>query len=348
MPILLTQQFRYCGNAFRADMYRGCNFGCSYCYVSNRKGAYKNIFDIADISRVERMFERAFESDCVGNFETEMLRHKVPLHVGGMSDPFQEREFELGLSYRLIELSNKYSYPMMFCTKQANFPDEYWQALSPELHAFQVSLIGADEDYIRLYEHNTPSPLDRIDFVHKLKAKGFWVSIRLQPLISITRALDLLHLIGKRIDYCTVEHLKIGADDRVMQERVFSQFGKGLFYKPRLGRSFEMLTEIKEGNIDRIKKQFPKLLVGVGDNDLHHMTDSRCCCGIDTVNSNFNNWMKYNETYFVTGTYDKRRIWYPKKPFANQVLNSSQKRKGFETVKDYVDDFMGWKEVVGN
>ena len=153
-PIALTQQFRFCGNPFRVDLYQGCSFGCTYCFSQNMSNEMRVKFDEADFSIVEQYFYKAFETDGdTKDVTIELLRHKVPLHVGGMSDPFQDREWKMHLTYKLIELSNKYDYPIMFSSKTAHLPDEYFKILNPELHAFQTSLIGYDEEYTKRFEN---------------------------------------------------------------------------------------------------------------------------------------------------------------------------------------------------
>ena len=40
-PMALTQQFKHCGNPFRIDTCKGCDFGCKYCFANNRGGGIK-------------------------------------------------------------------------------------------------------------------------------------------------------------------------------------------------------------------------------------------------------------------------------------------------------------------
>ena len=47
-PICITQQFRFCGNPFRIDMYRGCDFGCQYCFANARQGNFEVKWQTAD------------------------------------------------------------------------------------------------------------------------------------------------------------------------------------------------------------------------------------------------------------------------------------------------------------
>ena len=119
-PICLTQQFRFCGNAFRVDTYRGCDFGCKYCFANSRNGNFSCNFDETSVEILDKFFAKALETDKeYKDINVELLRNRVPLHLGGMSDPFQTREWDMGLTYHLIELSNKYNYPMSISTKTA-------------------------------------------------------------------------------------------------------------------------------------------------------------------------------------------------------------------------------------
>jgi DNA repair photolyase len=92
----------------------------------------------------------------------ELIRHKVPFHLGGMADPFQTDEWTIHNTYKLIELTNKYHYPMMISTKVAHLPEEYWKILNPEIHAFQISLFTANQEVIDKFEGNTPSVEERL------------------------------------------------------------------------------------------------------------------------------------------------------------------------------------------
>lgn len=314
-----TQQFRFCGNPFRIDMYKGCDFGCKYCFANSSVAKGHGGNDLASIEKIEKVFKKALETDEPSKSLTvEMLRKRVPLHCGGMSDPFQKREFEYHLTYKLIELSNKYNYPITFSTKQCDLPDEYFEILNPEIHAFQVSIMGYSDEFIKKYETNTPTAKERIEFVKKLRSKGFWCSVRIQPCVNIEEATKLVEALGSTPSYITIEHLKIPNDNQVVKMLFKDEYNKTRFYKsPMNFRNIEVVPEQKIKNIETIKAIANKngVKIGVGDNDLHHLSQSRCCCGIDTINSNFENYMKYNLTYFVTSDKDDDedidKLWTP-------------------------------------
>ena len=334
-PIGITQQFRHCGNPFRIDTYRGCNFGCKYCFANNRTDITFTS-QVADINKIKNMFSRAFDNDkqCT-SIITEMLRHKVPLHLGGMSDPFQSREWKYKVTYELLKLSNEYSYPIMISTKQCFLPEEYFEVLNPDLHAFQISLFSDNLELVRKFESNTPAPQERIDFIKNLHDRGFWVGLRVQPLIDVDSVISLVKKLNGYINYLTVEHLKICNNNKKMAKLMFSMSNYDVEDYKCTGRNYELKREVKLKNIHEIK-EVCECPVGCGDNDLHEESESNCCCGIDTINENFDNWLKYNSMNIrKNGVGD---YWYPKNS-CHSYFNSDCRIKGAD-FKGYVDNYM--------
>lgn len=335
-PVGLTQQFRMCGNPFRIDVYKGCTYGCKYCFANSDNFTSKNNFMISNFNKIERLFYQAFESDKeYKNINIELLRHKVPLHLGGMSDPFQIAEAKYGLTYKLIELTNKYNYPMIISTKASSMPSKYWDILNPNIHAFQISLCGTSESWIRQFETNTPPPKYRINFMRQLNMEGYWVSVRIQPLISLNEAIHVVESTSSFVNYITVEHLKISTNEVEDRKFWFDVCDNDLSHWYRAGKNYELETEIKRLNIEKLK-QVSKCPIGCGDNDLHELSDSNNCCGIDTINDNFTNWLKYNAMY-INMTNDTSQ-WFPKCN-CSSCFNSDCRKQGYN-YKDYVDDFI--------
>ena len=343
-PLTLTSQFRFCGNPFRLDFYKFCSFGCKYCFARHIGGQDDFDYSYAKFEIIEKLFKKAFEQDDEPkNYITELLRHKVPIHIGGLSDPFQPIEWKLKLNYKMIELSNKYDYPLIFSTKTSHLPSEYFEILNPKLHAFQISLIAADNNWIKKYEDNTPPPTERINFLKQLKSKGFWCSIRIQPLIDLEKAVELCEVINGVADYVTIEHLKINTDNPIMKEIFKDDIYR--YKRTSIMRNLELGIEEKTSNIETLKKHLDKTLVGVGDNDLHYLSQSRCCCGVDTIGEKFNNWLKYNLTYFTTEHLSDKKVedeqlWTPKCSVSN-CINSDNRIKNVGGFKDYVDSYCG-------
>ena len=334
--IQLSSQFRFCGNPFRVDTYKDCDFGCKYCFARARGGNYNLRKQVSKLTKIENYLINAFDKHKPPkSVNAELVEHKVPFHLGGMSDPFQSCEWEIKNTYKLIELTNKYHYPMIISTKTAYLPQEYWDILNPDIHAFQISLFSANQEIIDKFEGNTPTVQERINFIKELKSKGFWVGVRIQPLIDIEGAVELTKQISGIIDYITVEHLKIANDRRELAKWLFQNTEHPISHYKTTGRSYELKTEYKKENIDKIKA-VSKCPIGCGDNDLHEYSDSHCCCGIDTINENFNNWLKYNSMNInMTGSKD----WWAPEGNVHSSFNGECVRKGY-SYKDYVDEYI--------
>ena len=108
-------------------------------------------------------------------------------------------------------------------------------------------------------------------------------------------AINVIKKIDKYINYITIEHIKIYPIP--IEIKQFMLNFANLPVTDFNGKSkMELRTEIKKHNIEEIRK-ITNVKIGLGDNDLHESSDSYNCCGIDTINKNFNNWIKYNSMY---------------------------------------------------
>jgi len=342
--IQITRQFAFCPMAFRIDTYKGCSYGCVYCSANMdwMQGKQCSTFDIADMDRIERFFYKALETDKSSkSIIVEMIRHRVPVHCGGMSDPFQHREWEYGQTKRFIEMSNKYDYPVLFSTKTASLHNNYYELLNPKIHAFQVSIMGWRNSYVNQWEYNTPSPQQRCEFVQMLKNDfGIWCSVRIQPIIDIDEVLILCeYLKDIKPNYITVEHFKSTYDvlgsTQAFLDKVSSAHKQE--YEATDGR-IRVKRDVKLRNIGRIKDKLKDsgIPIGVGDNDLHYLSDSRCCCGTDLIGGAFENYMKYNLTYMCTGEFGDE--WIPK---CNPRKHINDQKYGLKIdPKEYVDDYI--------
>ena len=90
-------QIILCNLPVRFDTYRGCSHGCRYCFAQKKN-------DISHIERDESVDGlRSFIEGKRGN-ETEWCDWNIPIHWGGMSDPFQPVEKQIRASYECLKL----------------------------------------------------------------------------------------------------------------------------------------------------------------------------------------------------------------------------------------------------
>lgn len=316
--IQLTSQVKFCPNAFRVDMYRGCDFGCKYCFANmeafNETGTGLTKWREARLKDIRNKFVTAFDTEKESkSVVVELLRNRVPLHCGGMSDPFQSREWDLHLTYELIKLCNEYNYPIVFSTKTAYLPEEYFEILNPKLHAFQISIMGWSDEYIKTWETNTPSAPERAAFVKQMRDRGFWCSVRIQPVIDVDECEQLIHNLGSVPSYYSIEHLHVIADSYAAKNALVKHCKNPEDFE-QSSAIIEFKHDVKLNNMIRLKiaANSHGVLIGAADNDLHCHSQSRCCCGIDLAGEAFDNYLKYNEVYFATGHVKVDELFVPK------------------------------------
>lgn len=334
----LTQQFRFCGNAFRADTYQGCDFGCKYCFANYRGaiGVLRKNNDSNSIPANIDVFKKYMENKGSG-LTQELINRKVPIHLGGMSDPFQRLELKERATLKFLKIFKE--YPVSISTKTANLTKEYWDILDPKYHVFQISLFSDNEETIRKFELDTPTAKERIDFIKELKRRGFWISVRIQPLIDVNEAISLLNKLDGYIDYATVEHIKVvKTGNSKLRYELFKLLGD---YSGRLKirRNYYKLPYIDLKNDIEIIKENTNVLIGVGDNEIHELSDSKNCCGLDLMPDSFSNWLKYNSQY-IRMTDDKTG-WTPVSKItpSNIPANIWRKTKEYD-FKMHVDKYL--------
>lgn len=340
--IQITRQFAFCPNAFRVDLYKNCTFGCKYCFANmdwaETKGVEEYDWDLADINKIRRLFYKALETDTESkDILVELIRHRVPIHCGGMSDPFQPREARYHLTEQLIDISNTYFYPIQFSTKTDRLSDEIMGKLNKDIHAFQVSIVGWNDEYVRKWECNTASAEKRLAFVRQLRDIGLWCGVRIQPIIDIVECEQLCYNLSGIASYVTLEHFKAIYDVHSTVQ-AFEELCDNKQDFVMEGGKLQVRRDVKIQNIKRLKKILNArgIKVGVGDNDLHYMSDSRCCCGTDCINDNFGNYMKYNLTYMCTGEFKDE--WVPQ---MNPRKHINDQKYGLKIdCKQYVNDYV--------
>ena len=182
----------------RLDTYGcGCYHDCSYCYAKSLL-SFRNLWNnenpsVADIHKIENKIKKLPENSVV--------------RLGGMTDCFQPCELEHKVTYKTIELLNKYNIHYLIVTKShivAN--DEYVNIMRKDLAHIQITTTTLDDDLSLTYE-KASVPSKRIESILKLQNLGFDVAIRLSPLMEEYMDIDKLNTLG--INKAIVEFLRV-------------------------------------------------------------------------------------------------------------------------------------------
>ena len=124
-----------CNLPVRFDTYRGCSHGCRYCFVQKKT----NLNEIKTDESPESLL--AFiQGKRTG--ETSWCDWNIPIHWGGMSDPFQPIERKIRVSYECLKIFSRTRYPFVVSTKgRLVADDEYLELLSHCNCVVQISMV---------------------------------------------------------------------------------------------------------------------------------------------------------------------------------------------------------------
>lgn len=106
-----------CDLPIRFDTYSGCSHDCKYCFARKKSELHK--IKSKDCSKQLKAFIRGERT-----LETEWCDWNIPLHWGGMSDPFQPAERIEGASLKALKIFAETGYPFVVSTKGNVIADE--------------------------------------------------------------------------------------------------------------------------------------------------------------------------------------------------------------------------------
>ncbi|MBO3840283.1 MAG: radical SAM protein [Thermoproteota archaeon] len=193
---------------FVADVYIGCPHACWYCYAPSFvvRGSFEMSFKgfrnfrrrlkrDSDFEKIESAIKNGeVRGTCDREqepFISAAIRHKHPLRIGSVSEPFGvPLENRYGDTYRILEIMVSNNYPFIVCTKSPLVATPRYLNLIKSADGkagVQISLISLDESLLRCLESEsgraTPSARSRLDALRKLSDEGIFTTCRIQPLI---------------------------------------------------------------------------------------------------------------------------------------------------------------------
>lgn len=288
-PLNVSSKFAICGLPLRVDTYKGCTFGCTYCFSNNRKICeFDKELQIANLQSVERRLDKIFNRGKVDptNFLDTLIESGITWHCGGMSDPFQHAEQKYHATASLIDICNRYNISILFSTKTDNL---YGANIRPDLHTFQLSVSNVHNRTD--LEPNVPNIERRVKLYEELKREGFRVGIRIQPFIPNISTLDIVKMFPGA-DNFTLEGIKLVPQNREHKELILETTGLSPDDFTQMGLlnlKSKIRREMYEPFLDYFREH--NIPFSLADNDFHHIGTNRCCCGdrLITKSTAFNN-----------------------------------------------------------
>jgi DNA repair photolyase len=279
-------QITLCDFPVRVDMYKGCSHGCKYCFVSRK-------YDIKNIQINGKCSLKAVENFINGRRAqvTSWCDWKIPLHWGGVSDPFQPIEKKYRLSLKLLELFAATQYPFIVSTKGELIAEEPYITLLGKCNAVvQISMVCEKLDSI---ERGAPSFNKRLKIIEKIAPKVKRLNVRCQPYF--------VHL-HKEIKNNLPTYAKLGVHGVIFEGYKSITKINGM---ERLGADFVYSKKTLKEKFSELKELCHKngLKFYSGENRLRNMGDSLGCCGADGLSGFEGN--KYNINHNL---YDKNNF----------------------------------------
>ena len=312
-PFAVNNQIYYCGAPFRLDSYNGCTHMCKYCFVraaeltsASRKGRGGHLL-VANEASVKRALVTALDQGQKrADINIEWLRRRVPIHWGGMSDPFQHCERKYKLSRQWMKYLSWYQYPTIISTKSAMLAEpEYLVLLKEGKYVVQITLLNDDDNFIKALEPGAPLASERLKALEVLANAGIFTVVRIQPVIpnskiewELPQFIERLAKIG--VKHITAESYKVPVRNPVGVKKIWDicpEAWKAYQYNDAKVEGFEWLMPTWR------KWQYAKVAIeachangityGAADNDLRDMGDGICCCIGSNVPPGFENLWRY-------------------------------------------------------
>ncbi len=171
---------------FTINPYRGCEFGCAYCYARYTH-EYLELHDWRDFERKIYAKERAPE-----HLERELASPRVrrePIALGTATDPYQPAERRLGLTRRILEVVARWRGLDFSITTKSDLVVRDLDLLQriAERSALQVNVTvtTADRDLARRLEPRAPTPEKRLGAVRALREAGIVAGVFCAPVLPL-------------------------------------------------------------------------------------------------------------------------------------------------------------------
>ena len=289
MAVDCGSQVFLCDVPLRFDTYSGCSHLCKYCFTYRKQS--KETFKPKVCDSVNSLIRFANGGRIS---ETKWCDWDIPIHWGGMSDPFQPLEKTERVSLECLRWFVKSQYPFIVSTKGELIAEsEYSELLSKANCVLQISMISSKYDKL---ESGAPSFKRRLEIVKQLAPKVKRLNIRIQPYIleALDDVIDILPL-----------YAEYGVYGIVVEGMKFFKKKKGLV---KIGGDYCYPVSILEDHFKKIREKAHSLGLKFycGENRLRNMGDDLCCCGIDGLEgfkgnkANANHYLHDKENFIYT------------------------------------------------
>ena len=268
-----------CDLPVRFDTYKGCTHGCKYCFVQ-RKNTLE--VDFGETSKALLSFVGGARTK-----ETNWCDWNIPLHWGGMSDPFQPCEKKYRRSLDCLKVLAETKYPVVISTKGKLCIESPWIDYLEKCNVvMQISALCSKYDAL---EPGAPSFEERLHMVQVLSGKVKRVIVRAQPYVHDIFA-DMMENIPR--------FSEAGAHGIIFEGMKFARKKPGL---EKVGADWVQPEKVLQKDFEALREKCHEhgLKFYAGENRLRNMGDSLTCCGVSDLEGFKVN--TYNLNHLING-----------------------------------------------
>jgi DNA repair photolyase len=332
MSVQCGSEIAFCDLPVNFDTYSGCSHGCEYCF------AQKKIAIDKIASRDNLTALKSFISGKQGK-DTNWCDWKIPIHWGGLSDPFQPVERRVGASYQALKVFAETKYPVIISTKNPGMllTEPYAGVLKECRAVVQVSMVSPSYDQV---ERGAAPFLDRMATLLRLRGLVLRLIVRCQPYLSGLHE----EIIGYMPQYKTAGVHGMIFEGMKRQKRfpVFVRLGSDMVYPTEILRpQYEALRDAAHAN---------GLKFYSGDERLRALGDSMTCCGIDGLEGfipNTRNLNRWNESNYTQAMKKKGTITCFRTYSQTTNFGAFAKTKSFAEMMEICKGIQYFKIIMG-
>jgi len=170
--------------AWTLNPYRGCEFGCKYCYARYTH-EFMEMWDGMDFER--KIYAKETAPECL-RAELRAAKDKgLAIALGTATDPYQPAEKQFKVTRRMLEVFLEFEgLDFGITTKSALILRDLDLLLKVSArHRFSVhmTVTTTDERLARLLEPKAPPPAKRLEAVKQLHEAGIRVGVNAMPIL---------------------------------------------------------------------------------------------------------------------------------------------------------------------
>ncbi len=175
---------------YTINPYSACSFNCLYCYIRGSKYGEHMESAMAVKTNAVELLDRQ-----LGN-RAKKKQYGI-IVISSATDPYVKIENDYKLTRQMLEIVNKYRFPVHMITKsdliirdidllkeidqRAILPEDLNGRISGSLISFSFSTL--DDDVGKVFEPGATPPSKRLMAVKQMKEAGFRTGISMMPLI---------------------------------------------------------------------------------------------------------------------------------------------------------------------